>query len=105
MTGWFKVNKKWYYARPYSAAIENSGKVDILGKTYYFDSKGVMQTGWVKHSINWYYFDSKGVMQTGWLKLGGKWYYLEPIFAYMYHSGPYYIGKVRYYFNTDGTLR
>lgn len=33
---------------------------------------------WEQVSGNWYYFDTNGVMQTGWLKIGNIWYYLKP---------------------------
>ena len=53
----------WYY-------FSNSGKIitdgwsKIDNKYYYFDSDGVMQTGWVDDDT--YYTGSDGAMRTGW---------------------------------------
>lgn len=36
------------------------------------------------HKADWFWFDSTGVMLTGWQQIGGKWYYLNPA-----HDGTY----------------
>ena len=40
------------------------GKKVIDGKTYSFNTAGVMKTGWAKESSKWYYYDTSGAMQT-----------------------------------------
>ena len=53
---------------------------------YYFDSKGIMLSGWIcDPSGNWYYCNTEaeapyGRMATGWRmdSKDGNWYYLEP---------------------------
>ena len=62
--GWDEENTMvWYY-------FSNSGKIitdgwsKIDNKYYYFDSDGVMQTGWVDDDT--YYTGSDGAMRTGW---------------------------------------
>lgn len=50
---------------------------------YYFNTNGIMMTGWVKDNLgNWYYLNptSEGVygsMVTGWNLIDGKWYYFN----------------------------
>ena len=69
------------------------GLVTIDGYNYYFDKKGIMQTGWVgrryfdaygRSVLGWqtidgeiYYFGDEGIMQKGWLKYEGQIYYLS----------------------------
>lgn len=82
-----------YYYFNQSGKCVKSKWEKIDGKWYYFDEKGVMQTGWIDD--NRYYSDENGVMLTGWQKLdppedekdsykrpapwetddGKKWYY------------------------------
>lgn len=54
-----------------------TGKQEIDGDTYYFDSKGIMKTGWLSaKSGKRYYFDKKsGIMRTGWMKATSGTYY------------------------------
>uniref|UniRef100_UPI000C17BD22 N-acetylmuramoyl-L-alanine amidase family protein n=3 Tax=unclassified Clostridium TaxID=2614128 RepID=UPI000C17BD22 len=52
----------------------------IQGTWYYFDSNGIMKTGWLKDTDGtWYNLAPSGEMKTGWLKdTDGNWYYLAP---------------------------
>lgn len=66
-----------------SGALCNNEYVDICCSSgrrwYYLKPDGRMTANqWEQVSGNWYYFDTNGVMQTGWLKLGNIWYYLKP---------------------------
>ena len=47
-----------------AAKIITDGWSKIDNKYYYFDSDGVMQTGWVDDDT--YYTGSDGAMRTGW---------------------------------------
>jgi len=72
------------------------------GKWYYYDTDGVMATGWKLIRNEWYYFDSDGVMVSGWKQIDGKWYY--------FHSSGYMAEKWQqidnkwYYFDTSGIM-
>lgn len=47
----------------------------IRGKTYYFDAKGYMKTGWVKVSGKYYYFAKDGIqVKNKTVKISGKSY-------------------------------
>lgn len=48
-------------------------------------SENQFAKGWVKiaetgapQNVHWYYFDSDGIMKTGWFEIGTDWYYAEP---------------------------
>ncbi|MFR5602271.1 MAG: cell wall-binding protein [Lachnospiraceae bacterium] len=56
----------WFYFGPNGKVIQDTWK-KIDNKWYFFDSSGVMQTGWVDE--NMYYCGDDGVMKTGWQKL------------------------------------
>ena len=70
----FTVDGKRYYFN--TGGIMQTGWQLIRGELYYFSTDGIMQTGWQKLNEKWYFFRN-GCMQTGWLKLSGKWYYLN----------------------------
>ena len=57
LTGWQKVNGKWYYLDP---------------------DTGVMRTGWIFVNGIWYYLEDSGAMHTGWLDWKGRKCYLNP---------------------------
>ncbi|MGN8817448.1 N-acetylmuramoyl-L-alanine amidase family protein [Oribacterium sp. HCP28S3_H8] len=70
-TGWRLIDNTWYYFNPTKDANEGSMfqsmMADINGKTYYFDDKGHMKTGWagIKDASGieqYYYFKSDGQM-------------------------------------------
>lgn len=56
----------WYYFSSSGKAVSD-GWCKINGSYYYFDSEGVMQTGWVDDDM--YYLGDDGAMRTGWLYL------------------------------------
>lgn len=95
---------------------------------YYFDDKGRMQTGWVKHHGNQYYYDENGVMAHKIVKINGKtygfnewtgvqllgehnftdtansdWYYFDPKTGVMATGWTTYNGN-RYYFENNGKM-
>lgn len=50
---------------------------DTDGKRYYFDSAGIMQTGWTDIKGKRYYLDLDGILQTGDIQIDGKTYHLN----------------------------
>jgi glucan-binding repeat-containing protein len=72
--GWHKeAGKLCYY---YQGKKMNSGWLTIGGKTYYI-SNSAASTGWKTISDKKYYFNSKGEMQTGFVKVKGDYYLLN----------------------------
>ena len=52
--------------------------VDAVDSNWYFMVNGEGYKGWLTDTDGHrYYFNDKGVMQTGWLELDGKRYYLN----------------------------
>ena len=70
---------------------------------YYFDSKGIMQTGWTTVGDVTYYMDANGAMQTGWIKLDNVWYYLNASGAKL-SDGWQWINDKCYYFDKNGCM-
>jgi len=86
-TGWFmekdinpninhkdkNYDAKYYLDKDFSVVI---GWKQIENVWYYFDSQGIMQTGWVLDN-NLYYLDKAGAMSIGWNKIDGKIYHFN----------------------------
>ncbi len=51
-----------------------TGWQTIDGVKYFFETTGVLKTGWVKDGGKWRYY-SGNTSLTGWWEIGGKWYY------------------------------
>ena len=58
------ADEEWYYFQASGKRAEDK-KLVINGKTYYFDSEGVMLTGWVSKDDNSYKKSSKGDIEGG----------------------------------------
>lgn len=89
--GWAKVGKKTVY----STTDESGNKVFL---------KGVQTIG-----NRTYMFNRKGYMFTGWVRLGDKYYYLRPTGKFgvkgcMYKGGVYKIKKKIFLFGADGNV-
>ena len=78
---WLLLDNHWYYVDARGYRMESELAI-INGKTYYFDDKGIMQTGSrVVNGVS-LYFDSTGALSgelkpLSWNKIGNKWYYLD----------------------------
>ena len=100
LTGWQKIDGKWYYYN--SNGAKTTGWQKVSGKWYYMNEDGIMQTGWQKINGKWYYMNGSGAMQTGWQKIGGKWYYMNGSGAMQ--TGWQKIGGKWYYMNGSGVM-
>ena len=104
--GWKTKGKKtWYYMAGESGTVKAVGLQKIGSHYYYFNSSGLMQTGWVKTADGYRYFrttgrtgklgrmyrgglqtidgglfcfDENGVLVTGFTKVGKYTYYFKP---------------------------
>ncbi len=77
MTGWEKIDNKWYY----------------------FDNNSNFAQGWKKIGNTWYYFDDFGKMMTGWQLIDGTYYYFENNGAMAANK---WVGN--YYLQADGSM-
>ncbi len=99
--GWSSSTKGDSY---YVNGVKAKGWQEIDGETYYFNKKGILQTGWLKEGDHWYYLDAKtGAMQTDWVKDGNQWYYLDK--NGVMKTGWNKIGGVWYYMNGNGVMK
>ena len=74
---WVKDAVGWWWRKadgsyPFSQALR------IDGKTYRFDERGYMVTGWATVDGQWSYYKPSGEQAFGWENVGGTWYYLDP---------------------------
>lgn len=78
---WTSSSTSWMFlvdGVPYTGWL-----TDTDGKQYFFNSEGIMQTGWLDDNGKRYYLDLDGIMQTGTIAIDGE----------------------KYTFNTDGSLK
>ena len=107
-----QTNGSWKYFDDEGGFYDTDGIYKIDGASYYFDSDGIMKTGWIKKTytyyddtiVIWYYANSSGVLQSGWQKIGNKWYYFDPVYFDMF-TGMNSIGGKHYYFDKNGAMQ
>ena len=75
MGAWVMDSVGWWYRNADGTYPTNTSMV-IDGRTYRFDGRGYMRTGWVMDGGAWYYHDASGAQLTGWQMVRGTWYYL-----------------------------
>ena len=100
LKGFQKDGQSTYYLN--SKGEMQTGWLYSGGKWYYLKDNGAMLTGWKWDKGKWYYMNSKGVMQTGWVNTGGKWYYLNSSGAML--TGWQYLGGKWYYLSSSGAM-
>lgn len=71
---WTSSGSNWMFlvnGAPYTGWL-----TDTDGKRYFFNTDGIMQTGWVDDGGKRYFMDLDGIMQTGYITTEGKSYEL-----------------------------
>lgn len=72
---WVSSGTKWMFlvdGTPYTGWL-----TDTDGKQYFFNSEGIMQTGWLDDNGKRYYLNLDGIMQTGTITVDGESYTLN----------------------------
>ena len=108
---WEQIDGKWYYYDDVTGAavtgwkwITKNGLPTPNYKCYFFDAKGVMQTGWIKHGGIWYFCNASGAMAVEqWVLYKDAWYFLDDDGA-MLHGGWAWIDGKCYHFADDGKM-
>jgi hypothetical protein len=103
LNGWVRqTDGTWMY---YIRGVYVTGWNYIGRVWYYFNAKGIMQTGWLydRNYTSWFYLTASGAMKTGWLEDAGRWYYLAG-------DGKMKVGWLRYsggwyYFGGNGAMK
>lgn len=74
-----------------------------INSTYYVNSQGIRQTGWMYKGGKWYYFAKNNgkVIKNQWIKSGNKMYFAKSN-GQLYTNGRYKIGSYYYGFNSRG---
>ena len=102
-TGLGTIDGKKYYFN--TLGEMQTGWQTIDGKKYYFDKNGMAYTGIKNIGNKTFYFDKNGVLQMGkWQTVGNKKYYLSAKDGHAL-KGKQTINKVKYTFNSDGSLK
>lgn len=123
-----KIDGKLYYFDADGNLYKKYGKQKIKGKTYYFNQDYSLRTGVIKIGKRSYYFqkkngeryEGKGVknvdgkyynfsstyyLKSGWYrdKKKKRYYFSKKKFEAL--TGWHYVGKYKYYFNSNGQLK
>lgn len=102
VVGWKKINKKWYFFN--SAGIMQTGWVTSKGVKYFLGSDGSLRIGWKKMGDGWCYLDDRtGALSHGWKKIKKKWYLFSP--DGLMQTGWVTSKGVKYFLSADGSLR
>jgi glucan-binding YG repeat protein len=101
LNGFVKNEKsEWnYYV---NGEMQKSRWLLDVGKYYWVNENGVMQTGWIKVDSKWYFLAKDGSMQVGWIEDNGKKYFFSA-------DGSMKVGWMKedddsFYFANDGSL-
>ncbi|MFT8350692.1 MBL fold metallo-hydrolase [Clostridium saccharoperbutylacetonicum] len=99
VVGWKQIDDNWYYFN--SDGIMQTGWINNNG-TYYLDDSGVMQTGWNKINGSKYFFTQTGQMVTGKSLIGDKWYFFSNVGQLQ--TGFYTNNGKTYFSDDDGIM-
>ena len=102
--GWRDYGGETYYVGDDGYLLQ--WQQEIGGRTYYFDGKCRMHTGWLtwRADSTRSYFGSNGTILSGWQTIGGERYYFDP--SNSNHGARWLttIGGKRYYFESDCSM-
>ena len=99
---WVKDAVGWWW-RKADGSYPSSQALRIDGKTYRFDERGYMVTGWVLDGGWWFYHEASGAQASGWANVDGTWYYLEPPAGVM-ATGWVSVSSAWYYLDASGAM-
>lgn len=102
--GWVPTDAGMKYYIDNTAVV---GEKKIDGAWYYFNTDGMMVTGWTVQEgkpEKQYYYDADGKMHYGWLTVDGKNYYFHERTGVMMKSCEKKINGKYYYFAADGVM-
>ena len=99
---WVKDSVGWWW-RKADGSYPSSQALRIDGKTYRFDERGYMVTGWVLDGGRWFYHEASGAQASGWANVDGTWYYLDPATGVM-ATGWVNVGGTWYYLHASGAM-
>lgn len=103
-TGWRPTADRMHYQYVKQDVILKNKWLTIKGKKYYVDKDGYRVTGFYKKSDKSYYFNSKGILQTKkWIAVDGKNYYVDSN-GYVLKSQWLWKDKVLVYVKKDGSV-
>ena len=104
LEGWVPTDAGMKYYIDNTAVV---GEKKIDGAWYYFNTDGMMVTGWTVQEgkpEKQYYYDADGKMHYGWLTVDGKNYYFHERTGVMMKSCEKKINGKYYYFVADGVM-
>ena len=78
VAGEWKSDAVGWWWRKADGSYPSSQALRIDGKTYRFDERGYMVTGWATVDGQWSYYKPSGEQAFGWENVAGTWYYLDP---------------------------
>ena len=120
-TGWIEIGANRYYTDLQTGKAVTGFKTFVNGvcedgvglgdtyNSYYFDANGLMRKGWISETkkdsdTKSYYFNANGIMLKGICWIGNTRYVLHPDTGEKVTTSVV-IDGVRYYANTNGTLK
>ena len=103
VAGEWKSDALGWWWRKADGSYPSSQALRIDGKTYRFDERGYMVTGWVLDGGWWFYHEASGAQASGWANVDGTWYYLEPPAGAMV-TGWVQDGGAWYYLTASGAM-
>ena len=101
MGAWMLDSVGWWYRNADGTYPTNTSMM-VDGRTYRFDGRGYMRTGWVMDGGAWYYHDASGAQLTGWQMVRGSWYYLGD--NGLMRTGWVMVDGVWYYLHGSGAM-
>ena len=103
VAGEWKSDAVGWWWRKADGSYPSSQALRIDGKTYRFDERGYMVTGWVLDGGWWFYHEASGAQALGWANVDGTWYYLEPPMGVM-ATGWVSWSSAWYYLDASGAM-